>query len=1340
MTRRTRSIFKFATFTDGLLLAVGSLFAITEGAGPAFMSLVFGGMTNTLVTTVQRGFAEPANGTMTITTEATTTTQPPPPPPPIATNQTTVLSNITNTNDLTDLGVTASATAGALLTPEEFESELALFSVLYVLIGVAIYFSSLVQITCWQTACERQVHRMRLAFFRSVLRQELAWFDRNQAGELGSKFNDDIERVRDGLGEQFSSIIKYSSSFVSGFLVGFIVSWRLTLVILAVTPLLAIFSAFLGKMLATSSKREQEKYASAGALAEEVLTSIRTVFALGGQQTEIKKYTRKLHEGKKMAQSKYLRLSIIFGGSLFVLYSTYGLALYVASDLLSANLITPGGAMTVIMAVMMGASALGNIIPPFQTVIMASSSANLIYDIIESVPRIDALSDRGLKLSKVTANIKFENVTFAYPLRSNVPVLKNLNFELNQGQTVAFCGRTGSGKSTIMNLLLRFYDPQRGCIYLDNCNLCDLNVAWLRSLIGIVEQEPALFDCSIYENISLGASQESDKDYQRVIEAAKLANAHDFIMALPDGYETRCGDRGVQMSGGQKQRIAIARALLCDPKILLLDEATSALDSENEFMVQSALNRARQGRTTIIIAHRLSTIRDADSICVMSDGVIVERGRHNELMAKRGEYYNLVTNQVFVDEDSSSNGAGPGGRQAASLDSDSSTENHNRRALTPAGGQLAQLDSDEDGGGGGDAINKSYRSRRSIDRETSKLIRRSPIAYESINRPIKSMIEFQSSQLDERAVELPTFKDIMKLIKPERGRYIISLFASFLSGAILPTFALFYAQIFDTFTKTGDELLASGAFWALMFIVLATANFITMFFRIVSMAWSIEASLARIRSECFANILRQHVGWFDRINNSPQRLATRLAADVPQIKAVLNARLSTMIAGVATIVSALFIAFYLGWQLAILLTVALPLLLYVGYLQMRISRGDHSQHVRRMENASRLATETIEHIKLVQSINQERFFFEKFNKELQGPLKDSMASARRFGLIYGLSQSLLYFVYGAAFRWGAYLMAREILDPITVFRIFFSIAFTAIAVGQWGGLSSDMSRANYAIGMVVKLLNTQSAIDNLSRGGFKPQRNDLKGSISFQDVHFRYPTRPDTQVLQGLNLEVQAGKTLALVGPSGMGKSTIAALLLRFYDPDRGVVRIDNYDVRCINLNHLRRNVGLVSQEPVLFKASIKENILYGLDPTQFSMRDVKNAAKLANIDEFIESLPYKYDTMVGDRGSQLSGGQKQRIAIARTMIRNPTILILDEATSALDSESEALVNQALEKAAQGKTCIKIAHRLSTVRDADKIAVIERGQVVEEGTHDELMSIGKRGYYFKLMQKQEFSS
>lgn len=1305
-------LYRYGNSLDRLLMVVGFIFALIDGAGPAFMSLIFGGLANNLIDTVKYGF----------------------------TNSSVPLSNNTQI-------------PGPSLTPSEFQSIIGSFSILYIALGLAIYLASSTQITCWQVVCERVVFRCRRNFLRSILRQDLTWFDEHQSGSLSAKLNDDVERIRDGIGEQTGMFIKQVSSFFAAFIIGFIVSWRLTLVILMVTPILALFSAYLGKTMATSSLREQEKYASAGAIGEELLVAVRTVFALNGQHKGIQEYKKRVMEGKTMAQTKYIKMSLSFGASFLVLYSSYGLALYVASLLISDNQLDPGSAMSVIMAVMIGANSLGNLLPPLQAITQAISSATLVYNVIDNVPPIDPYSDRGLRLSRVMASIKFEKVCFTYPTRPGVPILSNLSFEIHQGKTVAICGRTGSGKSTIMNLLLRFYDPTSGSIYLDNCDLRDLNVSWLRSLIGIVEQEPALFDCSIHDNIALGAIRESDKSRKRVVEAAKLANADEFICSLPESYETRCGDRGVQLSGGQKQRIAIARALLGDPKILLLDEATSALDSANESIVQAALNKARQGRTTIIIAHRLSTIKEADIILVLDQGRVAEMGKHDELMEKRGDYHQLVTNQLFYDKSESDN---------EEEDDDRSSHRGNMlydsQAESESTGQLRQrsfsrmqsvvsnleraISSRSDRSSKDPLIPKSGTFDQSLSTSHQSISdRRKPYTttlYESINRPLKNsaeLIEAEKIELNQK--DLPGLIDLLRLMKNEMNLVIIGSIASILSGFLLPTFGVFYAQILDTLSRTGDELIQYATFWGLMFVALGFANFIALALRIYLLANTIETALARVRVECFTNILRQQVGWFDLPSHSPQRLTTRLASDAPAIKSVFNTRIGSLISGVSTIVASLLIAFYLGWKLAFLLMIFLPFLLYFNYLQMRITRSNKIQQQQRMEEASRLATEAVEHVKIIQAINKEIHFCDKFNAHLTEPLADSLSAARKFGLIYGVSQSCIYFVYAASFYWGGYLIATGQMDAITVFRVFFSVAFTAITVGQWGGIGGDYNRARESLARVLKLLKSPSSIDNLSRGGIKPK---FKGSVTLRDVYFNYPSRPDMPVLQGLNLTVRPGQTVALVGPSGNGKSTIAALLLRFYDPNRGAVLIDDFDVRCINLNHLRHNVGLVSQEPCLFKASIKENILYGLDRSRYSMREIIQAAKLANIHEFISSLPLGYDTQVGDQGCQISGGQKQRIAIARTLIRNPTILILDEATSALDAENEKLVDDALIKAAKGKTCIKIAHRLSTVRDADLIAVMDQGSIVELGTHEELMSNGNKGFYYKLMQRQDISA
>ncbi|GBN19924.1 Multidrug resistance protein 1B, partial [Araneus ventricosus] len=398
----------------------------------------------------------------------------------------------------------------------------------------------------------------------------------------------DLERVRQGIGDKLGILIQYASTFVSGFLVGFVKGWQLTLVILSVTPLLTLSSAILGKMTTFAATEEQKKYAIAGGIAEEALSSIRTVTMFNGQNREIKRYKSALADGLQIALRKSVIASLSLGFTFLVLYSSYGLAFWYGTELVLADKITPGDVFSILFAVMLGASSLGYAMPQLALVATAKGAATSIFDIIKAVPCIDPYSKDGTQPESFSTNIEFRNVHFSYPSRKSVEVLKEFTLLIKEGQTVALCGPSGSGKSTVVNLILRFYDPIKGNVTLGDNDLKTLNVKWLRSKMGIVSQEPILFSGSIAKNIEYG---HEDVTFPDIVAAAKMANAHDFITKLPQGYDTSVGEKGVQLSGGQKQRIAIARALVRDPRILLLDEATSALDAESEALVQEALDK-----------------------------------------------------------------------------------------------------------------------------------------------------------------------------------------------------------------------------------------------------------------------------------------------------------------------------------------------------------------------------------------------------------------------------------------------------------------------------------------------------------------------------------------------------------------------------------------------------------------------------------------------------------------------------------------------------------------------------------------------------------------------------
>ncbi|CAL1280382.1 unnamed protein product [Larinioides sclopetarius] len=1233
-------LFRYSKRWDVFLIIIGSICAFINGAGMPLLAIVFGSMTNTFLANTTNPTPSPNDSFSVYVSED-------------------VYLDLMPGND----------------TMSSFEDSMRTFSLYYVYIGIAVFVSSVIQIMSWMMACERQVYLMRQEFFYQVLRLELAWFDEHQSGELITRLNDDLERIREGIGDKFSMLIQFGSTFFAGFIVGFFKGWQLTLIIMCMTPFLMLSSAYIGKWISSSSAREQKKYGVAGGIAEEVLSSIRTVTMFNGQDREIKRYESALSEALQVARRKFLYIGCAFGFNFLVLYGSYALAFWSGAELVLANKMTPGDVFSVFFAVMIGSFSLGNAMPHLTSVATAKGSAGSIFKILNTVPKIDPYSREGLQPRDFSGNIEFHNVYFSYPSRKSVDVLKKFSLFIREGQKVALCGPSGSGKSTIVNLILRFYDPKRGHVTLDDYDLKNLNVNWLRSKIGIVSQEPILFSGSIGKNIEYGHENVSFFD---IMVAAKMANAHDFITKLPQGYDTLVGEKGVQLSGGQKQRIAIARALVRDPRILLLDEATSALDAESEAIVQEALDKAQEGRTTVVIAHRLSTIRTADVICAMENGEIKEQGTHEELMAKKGLYYQLVTNQIFTDD------CGWSSEEAPLSDSDGIQGLKRRRASLMS------------------AIHVNHREN-----------------------------SYLQLDVEEEKVPIPSGYEILKHCKREWKEITMGCLASIVTGLVMPFYAIFYSEIFKTFSLSGTALRDSAFLWSMMFLVLAVAAAIGQIFRTLGYASCSENLTMRLRHESFTNILRQDIAWFDDSRHSSGKLASRLATDIPLVKSAGGVRIGAVISGVVTLVASIIIAFIFGWKLALVLIIFVPILLAAGAVQMKTSKGNQKRDAELMSDASAIASEAIENIKTVQSLTLEERFYERYVRNLVKPFLEMKKNGRIYAFTYAFSQAIMYFTYSAAFRVGAHLVARNEMDAVNVYRVFFAMAFSAVSVGQWTSYLPDYTKAKLSAGLVFHLLNLVPNIDSSSKEGIRPE---VTGKIDFIDVKFRYPSRRNVQVLQGINLTVNPGQTVALVGSSGCGKSTLIALLERFYDPDSGQILLDGFSIETINLKYLRSQMALVSQEPVLFNCTIKENIIYGIEDKVWDS-DIEYAARMANIHDFIIKLPKQgYDTVVGERGTQLSGGQKQRIAIARALIRQPKILLLDEATSALDTESEKAVQDALDQARQGRTCLVIAHRLSTVQNADCIAVIDNGRIVEKGTHQEL--VNKKRVYYKLIKKQ----
>ncbi|KAJ7948481.1 ABC transporter B family protein [Quillaja saponaria] len=517
--------------------------------------------------------------------------------------------------------------------------------------AIGVGFCAFVEGICWTRTAERQTSKMKMEYLKSVLRQEVSFFDTQEAGssttyKVVSLISSDANAIQVALSQKIPDCMAYMSTFFICHIFSFVLSWRLTLAAMPLSVMFIVPALVFGKIMMDLIMKMIESYGVSGGIAEQAISSIRTVYSYVGEHQTLFRFSRSLEKtmefGIKQGFAKGLML-----GSFGVIYISWGFQGLVGTYLISQKGEQGGHVFIAGFNVLVGGLSVLSALPNLTAITEATAAVSRLFEMIDRVPSIDSEDKKGKALSYVRGEVEFKDIYFNYPSRPDTPILQGFNLTIPAGKRVGLVGSSGSGKSTTIALLERFYDPIEGEILLDGYKIRRLQLKWLRSQLGLVNQEPVLFATSIKENILFGKEGAS---MDSVVSAAKAANAHDFIVKLPDGYETQAGQFGIQLSGGQKQRIAIARALLRDPKILLLDEATSALDAQSERVVQEAIDQASKGRTTIIIAHRLSTIRTADIITVIQAGRVIESGSHNKLMqmngGQGGEYSRMVELQL----------------------------------------------------------------------------------------------------------------------------------------------------------------------------------------------------------------------------------------------------------------------------------------------------------------------------------------------------------------------------------------------------------------------------------------------------------------------------------------------------------------------------------------------------------------------------------------------------------------------------------------------------------------------------------------------------------------------
>uniref|UniRef100_T1JCV2 ABC-type xenobiotic transporter n=1 Tax=Strigamia maritima TaxID=126957 RepID=T1JCV2_STRMM len=1172
---------------------------------------------------------------------------------------------------------------------------------------------------------ERVSNCLRKQMFTSMMHQEMNWFDDplNNPKLLSIRLHKDPLLVKEMLTAALGKLVQIGAMTAAAALITVIYSWKIALVATLFAILVVFITCLQAKVNTADSTLQYSASEAAGKIASESLSYIKTLASLNAENVVLTQYKTALERVHSLSLDMYSIRGLLFG-----IMRCAPLLLYSAVNSLGGYLIMfynlPHQKVIVIQQLTEAAFfAMAQAVPLAFSILQGLETAHRIFRLLDRRPRIDSSVSAGFML--VSMSVKSYNwPKYGFKTRASKRQSSKAPFGL-----MCF--------ASALKLM-------------DQIDMQNLNVPWLRSQMAVISHDSLLHHRTITENIAYGDNMRRVK-LPEIEQATKAVHIHTFIKTLPKGYDTVLGDCDHMLTNLQKFQISAARAILRKPKIILVDDVLLTKKETRVRGLMDVLDNIKNGRTCVLVSQSVLAAKSVDWVVVLRNTVL-ESGTPTDLL-DRDSHFSL---QWHREKQSQS--------RRTSVKNISLIDSSRPELYTDMGfdrsGKTIKRRTNHRTAFASLSLKRTIslaKSSHQAERKTAstlvnvykilshasfldKILLLCGCAVAIINGICWPLFNYFLASFAQQISELLTHKQLIELIEKSPAINCSMLHHANYTNLTLDDQKICNLSLSmekDNFQiPIADEWNQSIIYFTIPALLTGLLELITGYLMVLILNFTSERIVFHLKKLYFKNLLKQDICWFD--TRSQGELTSSIMRNLSLVQVALGEKLGTFLMCTSEVLVSLIFCFWNGWKLTLVMSCLYPILFGLGKFnfQMKINK------MIRVINGelAGIVQEVLGAIRTVFAFSGEAVELERFTNRLQATrsmnIKQGVAAATNFSFTLLIIQCFiaLGFWYGVQLITSTSQSILDIGSEYTVENVLVIVTMTLMSgvfIRQAVPLMEMLNGGFSAATDIINVIERKPVIDTSDPGGKILQ--SLTGNIEFQSVHFWFPSSPgERRILRGLNLKIKAGETVALVGPSGGGKSTILQLIQRFYDPQKGKVKVDGTPLTEFNIGWFTTNIGVVSQEPCLFDTTIRENIRFGNQNA--TEEEIIYAAKEANAHDFILKLPLQYETVVGGQGSLLSGGQRQRIAIARALVRNPSILLLDEATSALDNESEVIVQESLDKARDGRTVIIIAHRLTTIRNVDRIVAVKAGRVVEQGTHDELMD--KEGVYYQLLQTQ----